>query len=492
MKRRATMSRRGKWLIAVFVSLLVLLVGLPLFVGATLHILGRMATTRWEAKLAEWRAQGEPITFEEIEARRVVVPDELNGALIIEELSDLLGGPVDGVHPEESIVQYRVPAHVLVFNDRPVFDAVGGTPRYAIDASREFIEEHMDILEALGELETRPTGRFALDTENTLEIPLVMHSAPVRTASRLLRLDAVVKLADGDLPGASADVLRMFNLAGTLRDEPAVISRLVSIAVQAMATQTVEDILTAGELDSGELTRLADVIDWHLNNMGNRPAFRGERASLVGLIEDFANGDLDLNTLTASQGTANAGQAGRLLPRAFVRANQVYLAESLNNLVRLADNPSELMDEAARQEAEVPKLGWRHSLAKMLMPPLANTTVLMAQIRAEMATVRAAIAVEQHRLAHGVFPGSLAELVPTYLAAVPTDPFTGKPLLFRAMDSAFVVYSVGRDRADDGGSVERVEDEKRPRDTGVRLLPPDRRGVLITDEPPPEDEQPDD
>ena len=50
----------------------------------------------------------------------------------------------------------------------------------------------------------------------------------------------------------------------------------------------------------------------------------------------------------------------------------------------------------------------------------------------------------------GRLPQSLAELVPEYLAAVPVDDMDGKPL--RYSPEKKVVYSVGKDLADDGGS----------------------------------------
>ena len=68
---------------------------------------------------------------------------------------------------------------------------------------------------------------------------------------------------------------------------------------------------------------------------------------------------------------------------------------------------------------------------------------------------------ERFRIAHdGKLPSALAELVPQYLAAVPTDPFDGKPLRFRPLAKGFVVYSLGEDGDDDGG---------RPRKSGQKV-----------------------
>jgi hypothetical protein len=64
----------------------------------------------------------------------------------------------------------------------------------------------------------------------------------------------------------------------------------------------------------------------------------------------------------------------------------------------------------------------------------------------------ATLAVERYRRAHGgSAPPVLDALVPAYLAAVPADPFTGTPLLYRTEPGAYVIYSTGRNRTDEGG-----------------------------------------
>ena len=55
-------------------------------------------------------------------------------------------------------------------------------------------------------------------------------------------------------------------------------------------------------------------------------------------------------------------------------------------------------------------------------------------------------------------PKSLDELVPDLLPEIPTDPFDGKPLRYRATTDGFVVYSVYQDKRDDGG----VSDPRAP------------------------------
>jgi hypothetical protein len=64
----------------------------------------------------------------------------------------------------------------------------------------------------------------------------------------------------------------------------------------------------------------------------------------------------------------------------------------------------------------------------------------------------ATIAVERYRRAHaGQMPASLATLVPSLLPAVPIDPFSGEPIVYRALADGYVVYSLDINRIDNGG-----------------------------------------
>ena len=62
-----------------------------------------------------------------------------------------------------------------------------------------------------------------------------------------------------------------------------------------------------------------------------------------------------------------------------------------------------------------------------------------------------ALAVERCRLATGEVPEQLSELVPRYLARVPTDPFDGQPIRYRCTGSGYVLYSILEDGQDNGG-----------------------------------------
>ncbi|MGH7942878.1 MAG: hypothetical protein ACREFR_17610, partial [Limisphaerales bacterium] len=67
---------------------------------------------------------------------------------------------------------------------------------------------------------------------------------------------------------------------------------------------------------------------------------------------------------------------------------------------------------------------------------------------------RVAIGLERYRLAHGAFPDSLASLAPQFLVKLPHDITNGRPLHYRrTSDQQFILYSIGWNHSDDGGTV---------------------------------------
>jgi hypothetical protein len=64
----------------------------------------------------------------------------------------------------------------------------------------------------------------------------------------------------------------------------------------------------------------------------------------------------------------------------------------------------------------------------------------------------AAVALARYYLMHEKWPESLHDLVPSLLPAVPSDRFDGQPLRYRLVDGRPLLYSVGTDLNDDGGT----------------------------------------
>jgi hypothetical protein len=80
-----------------------------------------------------------------------------------------------------------------------------------------------------------------------------------------------------------------------------------------------------------------------------------------------------------------------------------------------------------------------------------------AQTEAVMAAT--AIALKRQQLRHGELPAELGQLVPEIMPRVPLDPMDQQPFRYRrGNDGSFLLYSVGANGVDDGGSLETRED----------------------------------
>ncbi len=96
------------------------------------------------------------------------------------------------------------------------------------------------------------------------------------------------------------------------------------------------------------------------------------------------------------------------------------------------------------------------------------------------------LAIERYLLDNGKLPENLDALIPNYLAAIPIDPFTGKPLLFQpSIDQtnpdqrrSYTIYSAGRNQTDDGGAFGIAPHQ------GLNLSPSTNDTRLITMPPP--------
>ena len=62
-----------------------------------------------------------------------------------------------------------------------------------------------------------------------------------------------------------------------------------------------------------------------------------------------------------------------------------------------------------------------------------------------------AFALALYHADNGKYPAKLADLAPKYIASVPGDIFSGKPLIYKPTENGFVLYSVGENGKDDDG-----------------------------------------
>ena len=113
--------------------------------------------------------------------------------------------------------------------------------------------------------------------------------------------------------------------------------------------------------------------------------------------------------------------------------------------------PPECIAASRSVNDEVKQVFRWHMLCRMLLPALDKVVIKAGRCAAKIRDAQTVIAVERYQLANGALPKQLSDLVPTFLPAVPNDPFDGMPLRYKTLTKGYMVYSVGDDREDNGG-----------------------------------------
>lgn len=281
------------------------------------------------------------------------------------------------------------------------------------------LEERKVALALLREAAKRPRCDFKVKYEDgfTAELP---HIVPLIKAGRLLRAEAA--LGGGD-PAAS------LRLAEAVADEPLFISQLVRGAAYGFAADAMEFADTVPRLPAPESLRA------------------GLERSLMMELYAGCKALLDGN---ASELEGPGGPIQLRSPDDPLAADDLaHYGESLRRLGELAARPYWESREAlellqAERTANAPS--WAQ-LSRLALPALSRAAARQAEAEARLGTSTIAAALRAYRDAQGQYPQSLEAL-----GALPLDPFTGRPYLYKRDGAGFVVWSVGEDRLDGGGA----------------------------------------
>jgi hypothetical protein len=87
-----------------------------------------------------------------------------------------------------------------------------------------------------------------------------------------------------------------------------------------------------------------------------------------------------------------------------------------------------------------------------VMPSLLGMSTAVDEAKQNRDATLAVIALYRYRNRHGEWPETLDQLVPEFLPSVPIDQVDGEPLGYRLVDGQPLLYSVGGNGTDGGGT----------------------------------------
>lgn len=92
-----------------------------------------------------------------------------------------------------------------------------------------------------------------------------------------------------------------------------------------------------------------------------------------------------------------------------------------------------------------------HPIALLFDDDLSHGAMIVAQCETGRRAMRIVLALHQHKNQTGAWPASLEKIAPALPKTVLTDPFSGKPFVYRLANGQPILYSAGYNAKDDGG-----------------------------------------
>ncbi len=463
-----------------------LLAGVPALILVTiglLHVAGRAGTGKWNRYADKLREDGMPLTYAEIAQQQRAVSEGPTVAGRIIELSDALPQPPQG---SEEPLSWTWGGRALT----P--DTFAGITEHSVDSTREYLAARQGLLDDLAALRDRPPGRFPAPTDaNSVVFANPWLYASLR-AVRLLRVQAVMSLVDGDLARAIDIVRLQRRISEALDEHPMIISRLAQANVDRLMLCNIENILGTATLRGEQLGALEEDIESRMNAATMKWALYGERAGWVAVCDQLVAGKEPFCCVISGPATVTS-VFGTLVPDIaptwLVRKNQMLGTEMWTRLIDVHDDSVAALGAARRIDRESAATGTVHFIAKAWLPNMVGICVNHTNSVAHLRCAYSALGAERFRMAKGRLPESIEELVPEFLSMVPADPLDGQPMRFAVTDQGIVIYSVGEDLLDDRGDIVRPSRQTDAPDVGFRLLRPEHRGlVLLAETPPAEDD----
>ena len=304
-----------------------------------------------------------------------------------------------------------------------------------------------------------------------------------RNAAYLLALSARAGAAAGKTRPAFDDIQTIFRMGKHVQSEPLLISVLVAMAVEQAAVKTLEGVLESGDVKADDLSGVRLRRSQFYNHALGR-AFRMEEAFGTTVFAD-------MNRITADElreifgsgadvGMRFAGGAslGLMVWRVFLLpADLDFYSSGLRGYQNLTSLPF----HKAREQWETLKTRLATDRSRMglisalLLPALSACSEKAAQADAGRGLARLGLAAARYRAEKGACPKTPEELTPKFIAAIPPDPFDGKPLRMVIRDGAVVFYSIGSDMKDEGGAP--WDNQKKSGDFTFRLGSPTARST---------------
>lgn len=308
----------------------------------------------------------------------------------------------------------------------------------------------------------------------------------IKYTAELVHNCAHAHLIVGNAQTALDFALSSGKICDNLAHRSTLIGGTLATALTVTYRGLVWDGLNRQAWDLAQLQLLADVTEKLQPAAWAQRAFLAERLRILPMLENFDSSPIQQYRLNREFGYLNLvsnrtiaalpqslkefpGIADSalfaLLPRGWARGNCLYACRSFDNQIQILgeedpDIRKQLISDSDKHSSE-PSSPYTFLCQIHLIGNSAYARGAW-EFEPRIRLMRLGIALEIHLLKTGSYPKNLADLSDQITAGVPVDPWSGNPFLYRMENSRPLIYSIGPNQSDDGGT-----DGQSPKDDDV-------------------------
>ncbi len=348
------------------------------------------------------------------------------------------------------------------------------------------LDKENDALDSLQQITSHPELDFNLNYAGGFANIRFSDLSSLKRAAQLLSASTIFDLHQGDTASAVKATHSMLLLANATQHDRMVISELVRMAIAQMGSTATWEILQSTNVTDDQLAELQQ--DWaKFDFIGSEEnALLMERT--IGQISLAQQRNAGMRSYLDREANArkleglDSGEESiwgqmKIKTKVFIwrywwsytdelRSLKGY--DAIINAVTDAQTNAALHDVLEIQNKKLDELGISkidgdtfafnqklnfHALLSQSIVSLGAFTRKMMYADAAKQVTMTAIALKRYHLKNGSYPTGLDRLVPEFLPEVPLDPVDGQSLGYRLnMDGSYLLYSVGENGKDDGGS----------------------------------------
>ncbi len=270
------------------------------------------------------------------------------------------------------------------------------------------------------------------------------------------------KASEGDILSALDDSILLLKVSNHFTSPECLIVQLVGAIVRRKACEMAFSVLDLADPKSNELTYFQKNLRQALDV--SNPVFLYSQGELV-YVRDW------IQKAFTDDGRGN----GRLIPSEHLKFDfyetwygvlfYALMAPDRRKTEQFSRNlpgylkplyeltPYQIHQQNDTYKSRISRLWNRFDHTGMTSRHIAYLIEFQHKMNVNYDALLAVVAILRYQKENGSFPQSLQQLVDVgYLRAVPMDPYSDGPLVYRAAEDDFLLYSVGEDFTDNGGT----------------------------------------